>query len=89
MEVETVKMSSRGQIVIPLDIREELHAKEGTVFAVVGSKDTVILKKIEKPSKETLIRELTVIAKEGRRRLEKKRIKESDIPGIAQKSRRQ
>ena len=88
MEVETVKMSSRGQIVIPLDIREELRAREGTVFAVVGSKDTVILKKIEKPSKETLIRELTVIAKEGRKRLEKKGFKESDIPGIVQKSRR-
>ena len=88
MEVETVKMSSRGQIVIPLDIREEMHAQEGTVFAVVGSKDTVILKKVEKPSKEALIRELTIIAKEGRRRLEKKGFKESDIPAIVQKSRR-
>ncbi|VVB81041.1 Uncharacterised protein [uncultured archaeon] len=35
MEVETVKMSSKGQIVIPQDIREELHASEGTVFSVV------------------------------------------------------
>jgi AbrB family looped-hinge helix DNA binding protein len=89
MEVETVKMSSRGQVVIPLDIREGLHAREGTVFAVMGSKDTVILKKIEKPSKEALIRELTVIAKEGRRRLEKKGIKESDIPEIVKRSKRQ
>ncbi len=89
MDVETVKMSSRGQIVIPLDIREEMHAKEGTIFAVVGSKDTVILKKVEKPSKEALIRELTVIAKEGRRRLEKKGLKESDILDIVRKSRGQ
>ena len=87
MDVETVKMSSRGQIVIPQDIREELRAKEGTVFAVIASKGTVILKKVEKPSKEELIKELTAIAKDGRMRLEKKEIKESDIPRLVQKSR--
>jgi len=88
MEVETTKMSSRGQIVIPQDIREELHATEGTVFAVVSSKDTIVLKKIETPSKEKLINELEKIAKEGRKRLERKELKESDIPEIVQKSRR-
>ena len=72
MEVETIKMSSKGQIVIPQDIREELQATEGTIFAVVGSKDTVVLKKMEKPSKESLIKELETIAKEGRKRLERK-----------------
>ena len=87
MEVETVKMSSRGQLVIPQDMREELHAKEGTVFAIMGNKDTIILKKIEKPSKEEFIKLLTTMAKEGRKRLEKKGIKESDILGIVQKSR--
>ena len=87
MGVETVKMSSRGQIVIPQDIREERRATEGTIFAVIGSKDTVILKKVEKPSKEELIKKLEAIAKEGRMRLEKKGIKESDIPRIVQKSR--
>ncbi len=87
MVVETIKMSSKGQIVIPRDIREELHADEGTVFAVVGSKDSVVLKKIKTPSKEDLINELGIIAKEGRKRLEKKGIKESDIPSIVEKSR--
>ncbi len=87
MEVETTKMSSRGQIVIPQDIREELNATEGTVFAVIGSKDTIVLKKIETPSKDTLIKELQVIAKEGKKRLERKGIKESDIPEIIKKSR--
>jgi AbrB family looped-hinge helix DNA binding protein len=88
MDVETTKMSSKGQIVIPQDIREELRATEGTVFAVVASKDTIILKKIETPSKERLIQELETIAKEGKRRLERKGLKESDIPRIVQQSRR-
>ncbi len=79
MAIETIKMSSRGQVVIPQDIREELGAAEGTLFSVVSSKDTVILKKLETPSKEELIKELETIAKEGRKRAEKLGIKESDV----------
>ena len=88
MEMETVKMSSKGQVVIPQGIRNELHAGEGTLFVVIGSKDTVLLKKLEKPSKEDLIAKLESIAKEGRRRLESKGIKEEDIHDIVEKSRR-
>ncbi len=87
MEVETTKMSSRGQIVIPQDIRDELNAKEGTVFAVIGSKETIILKKLETPSKEGLIKELESIAKEGRKRADKLGIKESDVPKMVEKIR--
>ncbi|MAE13604.1 AbrB family transcriptional regulator [Candidatus Woesearchaeota archaeon] len=81
-------MSSKGQIVIPRNIREDMDADEGTVFAVVGSKDSVVLKKIVTPSKEELIRELRVLAREGAKRAAKKGIKESDVPGLIHKSRR-
>ena len=87
MEVETIKMSSKGQVVIPKEIREEIRADEGTVFAVISNKDSVILKKIATPSKEDLIKELRIIAKEGKRHLQKRSIKESDIPGIVEKAR--
>ena len=72
MSVETIRMSSKGQIVIPQEIREEIEADEGTVFAVTGSKDTVILKKIQTPSKEELINQLKTMAKEGKERLQKR-----------------
>jgi antitoxin PrlF len=49
-KIETTSMSSRGQIVIPLDIREQMGLKEGEKFIVVGEEDTVILKKIIMPS---------------------------------------
>lgn len=88
MSVETVKMSSKGQIVIPQEIREELHAGDGTLFAVLGSRDTIVLKKIKTPSKEDLIKELGVIARQGKRRLQAKGIRESDIPEIIEKSQR-
>lgn len=89
MTVETVRMSSKGQIVIPQDIREALKAEEGSVFAVIGGKDSVILKKIETPSKEDLIKDLEKIAKEGRKRAEKLGIKESHIPELINKIRKE
>lgn len=88
MAVEMVKMSSKGQIVIPQDIRAEICASEGTMFAVVSGRDSIVLKKIVTPSKEELISELGKIAKEGKKRLEAKGIKEEDIPRIVEKSRK-
>ena len=88
MAVEMIKMSSKGQIVIPQDIRAEICASEGTMFAVVSGRDSIVLKKIAMPSKEDLICELKEIAKEGKKRLEAKGIKEADIPSIVEKSRK-
>jgi len=88
MELETVRMSSKGQIVIPQEMREELHANEGTLFMAMRSGDSIILKKIETPSKEEIIERLHDAAKFGRAKLEAKGIKEGDIPKIVEKSRR-
>ncbi len=88
MEMETTKMSSRGQVVIPENVRAMVSASEGTLFAVVGSRDTIVLKKIGMPSKEALIKDLEKIAQEGRKRLESRGLKESDIPHMVQKARR-
>jgi AbrB family looped-hinge helix DNA binding protein len=79
MVVETVKMSSRGQIVIPQGIRQDVHAEEGTVFAVVSNKDTVILKKITTPTKEQLIHDLRSIAKKSKKKLQARGITEEDL----------
>ena len=88
MEMETTKMSSKGQVVIPENIRSVVSASEGTLFAVVGSKDTIVLKKIGLPSKEALIKDLEKIAREGKKRLESKGLRECDILSLVQKSRR-
>lgn len=47
--VEFTKLSSKGQVVIPQDIRHSLRLKEGTPFTVVAQDDTILLKKIEIP----------------------------------------
>lgn len=49
-KVEVTSISSRGQVVIPHDIREELGLKTGEKFAVIGEDGTIILKRIEMPS---------------------------------------
>lgn len=89
MAVETIRMSSKGQLVIPQDIREEMHAQEGTVFMVVGSKDTIILKKIITPSREELIKNLSDFAKKMTPKMEKLGIKESDVPEMIKRFRRE
>lgn len=41
-EVSTTKLSSRGQVVIPEEIRKRLGLEPGTQFIVLAEDDTVI-----------------------------------------------
>jgi AbrB family looped-hinge helix DNA binding protein len=43
-------MSSKGQVVIPEDIRNQLGLSPGTRFVVVGEGDAIILKVLATPS---------------------------------------
>lgn len=88
MQTETTKMSSRGQIVIPQDIRVEINADEGTIFSVVSTKDTIILKKIQTPTKEALLKEIGILALKGRKKAEKLGIRESDVSKLIQRIRK-
>lgn len=48
-EVETAKMSERGQIIIPKDIRRYIRAREDTIFTIVPiDRETIIMKKLDK-----------------------------------------
>ena len=48
--VATTKMSSKGQVVIPEQIRKSLSLESGTQFIVLGEGDVVVLKTISPPS---------------------------------------
>jgi len=57
--VATTRMSSKGQVVIPEDVRNRLGLAAGTQFIVMGENDVVILKTIAPPSMadfDTIIR---------------------------------
>ena len=51
-EVGTTKLSSRGQVVIPEEIRDRLGLSVGVKFVVIGNSDSIILKRISEPSPE-------------------------------------
>ena len=45
----TTKLSSKGQVVIPEEIRNRLGLQPGAQFVVVGEGDVVVLKAIKPP----------------------------------------
>ena len=48
-EVETAKMSERGQVIIPKGVRDYIRAKENTIFTVMPlDKETIVMKKLDK-----------------------------------------
>lgn len=73
--VSTTKMSSKGQVVIPENIRRNLNLKAGAQFIVVGDKDVVILKSISPPS----IDEFDKLIAKARKDSKKAGLKKTDI----------
>ena len=78
-KVEIGKISSRGQIAIPADIRKELKLKEGQKVLFFLGGDTLLIKKVNTES----FRELT----EPLRKSEKK-IKESGVNALIHRMRK-
>jgi AbrB family looped-hinge helix DNA binding protein len=73
--VATTKLSSKGQVVIPEEVRNQLGLKAGDQFVVVGEGDAVILKTITLPS----IRDFDAIIEKARKQARATRMKRSDI----------
>ncbi len=71
----TAKMSSKGQVVIPEEIRKRLRLKTGDRFVVLGEKDMVILKTITPPSLD----EFDELIAEARRQARIAGLKQSDV----------
>lgn len=74
-KVSTTKMSSKGQVVIPENIRKQLNLKAGAKFIVLGEKDIVILKNISPPSMD----EFNSLIAQARKKAKKAGLKKSDI----------
>jgi AbrB family looped-hinge helix DNA binding protein len=71
----TTKMSSKGQVVIPDEVRKRLNLKAGAQFVVVGENDVVILKAITPPSMD----EFEGLIADARRKAKTAGLKKSDI----------
>lgn len=54
VKAATTKLSTRGQVVIPEEIRDRLGLQPGAQFVVIGEGDVVVLKMLKPPKLEEL-----------------------------------
>jgi AbrB family looped-hinge helix DNA binding protein len=74
-KVATTKLSSRGQVVIPEEVRNRLHLTTGMQFVVIGAGDAIILKTIALPE----IDQYNKLMDEARTKAREVGLKQSDI----------
>lgn len=79
----TTRMSSRGQVVIPEEIRTRLGLAPGTQFLVLGDKDVVILKVLAPPALD----EFDELIREARRQARNTGLRPTDIRKAVAKER--
>jgi AbrB family looped-hinge helix DNA binding protein len=82
--LSTTRMSSKGQVVIPEAVREQLGLKSGARFIVVGGRDAIILKSISPPPPG----EFRALLKKAREQAKKAGMKPSDIQAAIRKVRK-
>ena len=58
MDIELTRPSASGQVVIPKAIRKEMNITKEDRFLVFGKDDTIVFKRIEKPTIEKSFNEL-------------------------------
>jgi AbrB family looped-hinge helix DNA binding protein len=81
--VATTRLSSKGQVVIPEEVRERLGLEAGAQFVVVGEGDVVILKVITPPSKK----EFSELLGKARSQARKAGLRKADIAKAVRKAR--
>jgi AbrB family looped-hinge helix DNA binding protein len=82
--VATTTLSSKGQVVIPEDVRTALGLEPGAQFVVMGDGDVVILKRIETPARG----EFRTLAAKLRKQARRAGLKPSDVQRAIRKVRR-
>lgn len=72
--VETAKMSSKGQLVIPGALRKSYGWKAGMTLLLIGTGDSVVLQPLTLPSRESIeavVRNSKKVAKSANDRIRK------------------
>ena len=79
--IEMGTISSRGQICIPSEMREEMDLKEGTKVVFVLQKDFLLIKKVS-------MQTFAEITKPLKEEVKKSGLKESDVNAIIHRFRK-
>ncbi|MFO8016800.1 MAG: AbrB/MazE/SpoVT family DNA-binding domain-containing protein [Candidatus Woesearchaeota archaeon] len=81
--LEVTSLSSRGQVVIPEELREKMNLKKGEKFVVIGENGTILLKRIDMPSSK----DFDKLLKKTQEFAKNKGIKPKDVDEAIQKAR--
>ena len=84
IQFSTTKLTSKGQVVIPEEIRDRLGLKPGDQFFVMGKGDAVIFKVISPPSMD----DFDNLIKQTRQQAQNVGLKKSDIDETVKKIRK-
>ena len=76
METEIVKMSTKGQLVVPQEIRDNESFKSGDRFIPFQVKDGVLFKKVEIPDVKA---EFKKLSKEIEAQFKKQKVSRKDV----------
>ena len=80
----TTTLSSKGQVVIPEDIRVRLGLKAGAQFVVVADRDVVIFKVLDPPA----LSEFASLVARARQAAKRSGLRQADIANAVSKVRR-
>jgi AbrB family looped-hinge helix DNA binding protein len=80
----TTRLSSKGQVVIPEEVRRTLGLSEGDQFLVIGQGDAVILKAIAPPK----IEDFQELLSQARAEARKAKIRKADLKPVIARVRR-
>lgn len=82
---DLVKMSDKGQLVVPQDIRENLNLSPGERFIAFAVQDGVLFKKVEIPKVKF---DFNSLAKEVEAQFKKNKVKANDVSEAVKWSRK-
>lgn len=76
MAIDLTRLSNKGQIVIPNEMRKRMGLKKGMRFLVMGLDDTIVLRKLELSKERVRLRQLL---EKSRKKAEKVGFTEKEI----------
>jgi AbrB family looped-hinge helix DNA binding protein len=73
--IATTRMSSKGQVVIPENVRKRLGLKAGSEFVVIAGDDAVVLRPVTEPD----MSQFDELLAEARRQARRAGLRKADI----------
>ena len=85
MALELTRLSERGQVVIPTELRKSMNLREGERFIVMGVGDTIVLRKLELSQEKLRLKRLL---KESREKASRAGFSEAEVAGLIRETRK-